>query len=161
VAVIDPERKRLNRWYERLTIWRAIRVILGVAMLLVVSGAILARLAEPEVFTSIGLALWWGVTTVTTVGYGDVVPHDTPGRIVGTILMLTGLSLIPLITSVVVSVLVNKRAQAQRDLDRELYTEQSERLARIEDRLTELVAARPPADGSPPSAAAAEPPPRR
>jgi voltage-gated potassium channel Kch len=159
VAVFDPNRKRLTRWYERLTLWRAIRLILAIAITLVVTGAALARAVEPEVFTSIGLSLWWAVTTVTTVGYGDVVPRDTSGRIVGAVLMLTGLSLIPLITSVVVSALVSKRAESQRDFDRQLYAEQSERLARIEERLAEL-AARPPIDASPPSAPAAELPPR-
>jgi voltage-gated potassium channel len=159
VALINPERKRLTKWYERLTLWRAIRLILLIAISLMTIGAVLARLVEPEEFTSIGLAYWWAVTTVTTVGYGDVVPKDTAGRVVGTMLMLTGLSLIPLITSVVVSALVSKRAETQRDFDRQLYAEQSARLERIEQQLAEL-AARPPADASPPPAPAAELPPR-
>jgi voltage-gated potassium channel len=116
------------------------------------------------VFTSFGLSLWWAVTTVTTVGYGDVVFKDTSGRLVGAMLMLTGLSLIPLITSVVVSALVNKRVEAQRDVDRERYAEQSARLERIEQQLAELaeLGARPPApaDASRPPAPAAERPPR-
>jgi voltage-gated potassium channel len=161
VALINPDRKRLNRWYERLTLWRAVRLILAIAITLVLVGGLLARLAEPEVFTSIGLAYWWAVTTVTTVGYGDVVPKDTEGRLVGAMLMLTGLSLIPLITSVVVSALVNKRAESQRDFDRQLYAEQSARLERIEQQLAELGARPPaPADASRPSAPAAELPPR-
>jgi voltage-gated potassium channel Kch len=163
VALINPERRRLNRWYERLTLWRAVRLILGVAIVLVAVGGFLARLVEPEVFTSIGLAYWWAVTTVTTVGYGDVVPKDTSGRLVGAMLMLTGLSLIPLITSVVVSALVSKRAEAQRDVERQLFAEQAARLERIEQALAELgarVPTRPPADAARPSAPAGERPPR-
>ena len=164
MALINPERKRLTKWYERLTLWRAIRLILAIAMTLVTAGAILARAVEPEVFTSIGLSLWWAVTTVTTVGYGDVVPKDTSGRLVGAMLMLTGLSLIPLITSVVVSALVSKRAESQRDLERQMFTEQTARLERIERQLAELVGARPPvdppADASRPPAPAGELPPR-
>jgi voltage-gated potassium channel Kch len=159
VALINPERKRLTRWYERLTLWRAVRLILAIAITLVAVGGLLARLVEPEVFTSIGLAYWWAVTTVTTVGYGDVVPKDTSGRLVGAMLMLTGLALIPLITSVVVSALVSKRAEAQRDLEREAFAEQAARLERIEQRLADL-GARPPSDASRPSAPAAELPPR-
>ena len=157
--MINPERKRLTRWYERLTLWRAIRLILLIAITLMTVGAVLARMVEPEVFTSIGLAYWWAVTTVTTVGYGDVVPEDTAGRLVGAMLMLTGLSLIPLITSVVVSALVSKRAEAQRDLERTAFAEQAERLERIEQMLAEL-GARPPSDASPPPAPAGELPPR-
>jgi voltage-gated potassium channel len=138
VAIVDPSRKRVAAWYERLTLWRAVRLILSIAILLVLAGGLLARLVEPNVFTSIGLAYWWAITTVTTVGYGDVVPVSTAGRIVGGLLMLTGLSLIPLTTSVVVSALVTKRSQAQRDLERELYREQAERLKRIEEQLARL-----------------------
>jgi voltage-gated potassium channel len=125
-------------WYERLTLFRAIRLILAVAILLVAAAGALARLVEPETFTSIGLAYWWAVTTVTTVGYGDVVPHDTAGRIVGALLMLTGLSLIPTLTSVAVSALVNRVARAQREQDLRLFQEQSARLVRIEQHLAEL-----------------------
>jgi len=88
--------ERLARWYERLTLLRAIRTIVAVAVLLVLIGGALARLVEPETFTSLGLAYWWAIETVTTVGYGDVVPEDAWGRVVGALLMLTGLALIPI-----------------------------------------------------------------
>ena len=71
-------------------------------MILVLVAGALARLVEPEVFTSLGLSYWWAITTVTTVGYGDVVPQDPWGRVVGALLMLAGLSLIPTLTSVIV-----------------------------------------------------------
>jgi voltage-gated potassium channel len=133
-----PKRKRVGKWYERLTLFRAIRTILAIAVTLVLIAAVLARAIEPETFTSIGLALWWAVTTVTTVGYGDVVPQSTEGRLVGAALMLTGLSLIPLLVSVVVSILTVKRANEQHERDARNLKEQSQRLARIEQRLSEL-----------------------
>lgn len=43
--------------------------------------------------TSVGDALWWAATTVTTVGYGDLYPVTTGGRIVGVVLMFTGVAL--------------------------------------------------------------------
>ena len=133
-----PKRKRVGKWYERLTLFRAIRTILAIAMTLVLIAAVLARAIEPETFTSIGLALWWAVTTVTTVGYGDVVPQSTEGRLVGAALMLTGLSLIPLLVSVVVSILTAKRAQEQHLSDVRNLEELTQLLARIEERLSEL-----------------------
>jgi voltage-gated potassium channel len=136
--VVPESRKRVTAWYERLTLFRAVRTILAVAAALVLIAGTLARAIEPETFHSIGLAYWWAVTTVTTVGYGDVVPASTGGRLVGTALMLTGLSLIPLVTSVVVSILAAKRTQADRDADARHREEQAVRLARIEERLDEL-----------------------
>jgi voltage-gated potassium channel len=111
---VDVER-RVEAWYERLTLPRAVATVISVAFVLVMIAGALARLVEPETFTSLGLAYWWAVVTVTTVGYGDVVPESTIGRLVGTGLMLTGLGLIPTLTSVVVATLVGKRTLAQQE----------------------------------------------
>ena len=70
----------VRTWYERLTLFRALRTIAIIVMLLVLAGGVLVRVIEPAKFTSLGLAWWWAVETVTTVGYGDVVPVSTGGR---------------------------------------------------------------------------------
>lgn len=127
-----PRQARFDRWYSRLTPARAVGTILTVATVLVLTGGLLARIVEPETFTSIGLAYWWAITTVTTVGYGDIVPHDTAGRLVGAVLMLTGLSLIPTLSSVVVSLLIAKRTRATQEQQLELFAENAAQLARIE-----------------------------
>ena len=130
--------KRFELWYERLSLPRAVATVVSVAFVLVLLAGTLERFVEPDVFTSFGLALWWAVVTVTTVGYGDVVPESTGGRIVATMLMLTGLGLIPTLTSVVVATLVGKRTHAQQQqLDRQ-GKEHAEALARIEARLDKL-----------------------
>jgi voltage-gated potassium channel len=129
---------RVATWYERLTLLRAIGSILAVAVILVLIAGALARIVEPEVFTSLGLAYWWAITTVTTVGYGDVVPQDPGGRIVGAVLMLTGLSLIPTLTSVIVSTLISKRNKEQtQHLEQELL-QTTAALRRIEERLARM-----------------------
>jgi voltage-gated potassium channel len=139
--VLNVER-RVERWYERLTLFRAVRTIIGVAVILVLVAGLLARLAEPETFKSLGLAYWWAVTTVTTVGYGDVVPQSPEGRVVGALLMLTGLSLIPTLTSVIVSVLLAKRRRAEQEELERMEAEQAAILARIEERLARIEEAR-------------------
>jgi voltage-gated potassium channel len=134
---VDVER-RFERWYERLTLPRAVATVIAVAFILVMVAGALARLVEPEVFTSIGLAYWWAVVTVTTVGYGDVVPESPAGRVVGTLLMLTGLGLIPTLTSVTVAILIGKRTAAQQEqLDRQ-GKEHAAALERIEAHLARL-----------------------
>lgn len=123
---------RLERWYERLTLFRAVRTIVAIALILVLVAGGLARLVEPETFTSIGLAYWWAVATVTTVGYGDVVPQEPEGRVVGILLMLAGLSLIPTLTSVIVSTLLSKRRQVEQERLEQMLMRIEEHLDRMD-----------------------------
>lgn len=59
--------------------------------------------AQPDKFGSIPDAMWWAVATVTTVGYGDVVPITPVGRIVGVFTMITGLLMLALPAGIVAS----------------------------------------------------------
>jgi voltage-gated potassium channel len=129
---------RVERWYERLTLVRAVSTIILVAIVLVLVAGLLARIVEPETFHSIGLAYWWAVTTVTTVGYGDVVPESPGGRLVAAVLMLTGLALIPTLTSVIVSTLLYKTRQSEQERIEQLEEDQATVLARIEERLARI-----------------------
>jgi len=74
---------------------RALTATLTLMLLAVVLSASLAHLAEreaqPDKFGSIPEALWWAITTLTTVGYGDVVPITDVGRLIGGITMVCGL----------------------------------------------------------------------
>ncbi|GAB4245403.1 MAG: hypothetical protein Kow00129_05310 [Thermoleophilia bacterium] len=49
--------------------------------------------SQPEAFSSIPTALWWGVATLTTVGYGDIYPVTAAGRILGSAVALLGVGL--------------------------------------------------------------------
>lgn len=79
----------------------------------VVVFGIVERLVDPKTFDNVWLAMWWALQTVTTVGYGDVVPGTTAGKVIGSFLMLGGLSLYAVITGAITSAFV---AQAQRRL---------------------------------------------
>ena len=106
--------ERVLRWYEKLTIWRAVCTILVAALLYSLAAAIAERLVEPETFTNMGDALWWSITTVSTTGYGDIVPESQAGRIVGGVTMLVGMAFVPLVTSVVVAILLQRMQQRGR-----------------------------------------------
>ena len=56
--------------------------------------------SEPQVKT-FGDGIWWALVTITTVGYGDITPLTTLGRVVAGLLMLLGLGLIATITAIV------------------------------------------------------------
>jgi len=61
--------------------------------------------------------LWWALVTITTVGYGDVVPHSTLGRVVGLILMLSGVVLVSLFTATIASIFVERKIKEGEGLE--------------------------------------------
>ena len=74
-------------------------------------GAIIVRLVDEKDFPSFGLAVWWALQTVTTVGYGDVTPTTGLGRFIGGIEMVFGISLISLLTAAVTSTVIERGRQ--------------------------------------------------
>jgi voltage-gated potassium channel len=71
-----------------------------VAIVVVVVGAAIGYYAEhptnPE-FKTLGDSLWWAIVTLTTVGYGDVVPNTLAGRVDAVMIMLTGIAMLGLL----------------------------------------------------------------
>lgn len=61
------------------------------------------RNVQPEAFSSIPAALWWSIATLTTVGYGDVVPVTPLGRILGALTTLGGIALFALPSAILAS----------------------------------------------------------
>lgn len=125
--------RRVTEALVSLTLRKAVALIVCVAAILAFTAAVLVHYIDPAI-GSFGDALWWAVVTVSTVGYGDVVPETASGRLVGAVLMLTGLSLIPLITSVVVSILVAQGTKKTREAELARLEQIFERLDAIERR---------------------------
>jgi ion channel len=57
-------------------------------------------------------ALWWGITTITTVGYGDLYPVTYPGQVVGSVTMLIGIALIGTFTGYLANTFLTPRSAA-------------------------------------------------
>ncbi|MDQ7031936.1 MAG: potassium channel family protein [Desulfonauticus sp.] len=60
------------------------------------------------------LAFWWTIVTVTTVGYGDVVPSTLAGKVLGIIIMLTGIGLVSILTGNLASFLMEQRLKQRK-----------------------------------------------
>jgi voltage-gated potassium channel len=135
--VYERLEQRVVNTLAGLNLRRAVGLIVAVATVLAFVAAVVLWLIDPAI-GSFGDALWWAVSTVTTVGYGDVLPTSAGGRAVAAALMLTGLGLIPIITSVVVSILVSQRSREAREAEERLMKVVLERLDAIDRRLDQL-----------------------
>ena len=116
------------------------------ASVLVVNGALIVYLVERHAPNSnihtLGQSLWWSVTTVTTVGYGDYVPVTPAGRATACFVMAIGLLTLAVVTAQVASSFVTQGpSQAERLPEDEAATPEmtmadlDQRLARIEELL--------------------------
>jgi voltage-gated potassium channel Kch len=103
--------------------------IMSTIVVLVLVGAALMRVFDPDSFPSFGSAMWFTLQTVTTVGYGDSTPTSSIGRVVASIVMLVSIALITVITAAVTSMFIRS---VSRDQDAADQLEVAETLARIE-----------------------------
>ena len=73
------------------------------------------RDVQPQVFASVFDALWWSVTTFTTVGYGDMYPVTTGGKLFTFVVLMVGLGIVAIPTGLVAAALSEARRQTQAD----------------------------------------------
>ena len=92
--------KNLIGLLETLFNSRRLRTILAALLFFIFLFGYLFYVSEPGV-RNLGDGIWWALVTITTVGYGDITPVTTLGRVVASSLMLLGLGLIATITAIV------------------------------------------------------------
>lgn len=85
---------------ERAPIAGVIVLFFIVLVIAATAAHLLERVRQPEAFGSLPNALWWAVVTLTTTGYGDVVPLTVGGRMVGSVLMISGITVLAIMTGV-------------------------------------------------------------
>jgi voltage-gated potassium channel len=81
-------------------------MLFAIMILLVISSSLMyeaENAAQPEAFASIPAAMWWGIVTLATVGYGDIYPITPWGKFIGSIVVLLGIGLFALPTGVLAS----------------------------------------------------------
>ena len=93
--------------------------------------------AQPAAFASIPHAMWWAIVTLTTVGYGDILPVTVQGKVLGAIIAVVGIGMFALPAGVIAAGFIEeiksgKNARAGPDSDERISS--LERLAALKDR---------------------------
>jgi voltage-gated potassium channel len=88
-------------------------------ILLVLASAIMHYI-EPQTFANIPRAMWWGIVTLTTVGYGDIYPQTALGQLLGAVLALLGIGLFGLPAGILAAGFVEEihSKQDKKEVDR-------------------------------------------
>jgi len=108
--------KAMTRYYRAFLIAREELVLFGCAslMILYLSSVGIYHFeneAQPEAFSSVFQSMWWALATLTTVGYGDVYPITTGGRIFTFIILAIGLGIVAVPSGLLASALSSVRSE--------------------------------------------------
>ena len=142
--------RRMSRFLrEPVSVRNAASVIAVSTTLVVVASGVLMRVLDRSEYPSVGRGLWWAMQTVTTVGYGDVTPEHSSGRIVAVVVMLWGIAFVSILVAAITSTFVT-RAEREReraddqgkktaeDRDQARFDDLAARLDRLEQALSRL-----------------------
>lgn len=128
---------RMSRTIRKLLSRHQLGTTLALAFVtMVLSGIIVSRL-DPSIGT-VWDGMWWAWVTMASVGYGDVVPHNTAGRLFGSLLILIGVVLVSLLTANLAAFFIGSDVERVEEQEKEadrLLKEISVRLERIERQL--------------------------
>jgi voltage-gated potassium channel len=108
----------------------------SIAVLAIVIGFI-STLVDRKDFPTFGTGTWWAIVTLGTVGYGDVVPHTAWGRVLGSIVIVFGVTFVSVLFATVTSYLISTDHERDRETH-ELLRSIAARLDTIEAELATI-----------------------
>jgi voltage-gated potassium channel len=125
-------------WLNRAVIsGRIIPYLVAMMLAIMLLAAVVVHVLSPKGFETFGDEVWWAAQTVTTVGYGDVVPATGGGRFIGGIVMFMSVATVSLVTAVVTAGFVGYQ-QRRLSGESERHEELRSALHRIEKHLEAL-----------------------
>ena len=129
--------ERVRRRAERAIIGRQVfRYLAGALLVLALLAGVLVWIIDRRDFPTLQDGLWWALVTLATVGYGDIVPTSGWGRLVGSAVIVMGVTFLSFLTATVTSYFVaaDQAERAAVDDTHALLEEILNRLAAIEAR---------------------------
>jgi voltage-gated potassium channel len=133
--------RRLQRLNRAVVSGRILPYLAFVTLSITVAAAVAVRLLAHDEFESFGESLWWAAQTVTTVGYGDVIPQTGFSKLVAAFVMFFGVAAVSLFTAIVTSVVMSSSqerlaaAAPHEDPHRDVLERIERRLGELEKRL--------------------------
>ncbi|HEM2808803.1 Ion channel protein [Streptococcus suis] len=127
-----------NRFWDtvnRLLHTNSLSKVLLLNISAVVTSSVLLSIIEGKSFFD---AVWWSIVTMTTVGYGDIVPQDTISKIIAILLMLVGICTFGMVTSTITRFFSETERETKLDLLLARVEEQNEKLDRLEKKIESL-----------------------
>ena len=120
-------------WHATMRLWGSLtgRALVVLIPAVVTAGSAGVWLVERDSNGNIdhyGDAAWWAITTVTTVGYGDIAPVTIEGRVIAAVLMVTGIAAFGLVTANVAAAMT-----ARREPEQDLNSRLDELLAAVDE----------------------------
>ncbi len=170
VAIVIPVARVLRL---ALSAWRVVQAsrgrfsqalfkVLGIALGVVVSGSLLVWILEAtnpdSPVDSLGEAMWWALATISTVGYGDVVPITAFGRLVGVAMIVLGVAVF---STFVAALQASAAEEASTELDArldQLQAQVQELQGMVATLLARIPPAAPPATAGPDASPEPDPP---
>jgi len=122
---------RLAPLARRLFSLEGLRYVALLALLTVLGGG--AGFAAVEKDSSTWDGVWWAVTTITTVGYGDIAPKTVPGRVIGMAVMLVGIGFIAVLTGAVAQRFLASQIEEVEEAMEEVEATDAEVLAELRE----------------------------
>ena len=95
-------------YVERRALGASMVIMFGLLMLSSAMIYYLERVEQPDNFGSIPASMWWAMATLTTVGYGDVVPHTALGKVFGGLVTILGIAMYGLPIAIIASGFTNE-----------------------------------------------------
>ena len=126
----SPEMRPRDAAYLVIVVWLFAVIVWGAA----------EHFIDPKTFPTIWLGMWWALQTVTTVGYGDIVPEQTAGKIVATLLLLGGLAFISVVTASITTGFIARRERQQRESGEDPVLQRLDRISARLDAIEQDVA---------------------
>jgi voltage-gated potassium channel len=92
---------------ERRALYGCLVILLGATLVAATAMHLVEREVQPEKFGTIPDAMWWALVTLSTIGYGDVVPLTIPGKLVAATTVIAGLVMMALPVGIVATAFAN------------------------------------------------------